>query len=299
MHIIDNYSVIYYVSRIFGAAQFELKTINNVKIVRKSKFLTNYTKLLYLYYVLFVSSNSLFNSRELYILKNVLSKIFYILELCVHTAYIFVAPILYLKHTNLLCSIQNRLNQLFTNIVSDKNKKLKHLQYFNNFFLLLNVATPFLGYFCNVIELAKNWTTTYSFVNMLIGFIRIPIGLMTNLASVQYIALANIIRAIYSEINKNLSSKTGKLEISFVKSIDDCLKDIFDDINSAFSVHIWFKVSGCFLTSVNGIVLLITERDNVLTLDFIVLVIYFVCYMIIIIKTVSLLAAEVRKSFFS
>lgn len=298
MHITDSYSLLHYTCRLIGIAPYETKTINNQKIVCKNKLYMKCTKIIYLYYLLFVCYNMQFVIQDIKRLTNIFSAIFYVVEICIGHINFLSAPIIFLYYLNLLCEIQNRLNKLFVILISEKNVKMKNLSKVNTFLCSLNVIFLILIFFCNVIDVGKHFSINSFFQNVLLGIIHVPVELIKYLPSLNYFALANVLKEIYSEINQIIKFKRKDLEISIIRNIDDFLKDTFQDINSVFSISILLGTLNAFLTSVGGTVLLITERGNILTLDFTVWVFYYMFYLITIIQITSLLAAEVSKNFY-
>lgn len=293
MHVAESYSTLHYTSRLLGIAPFKIKKKNNKKIVCQSKFYANYTKIIYLIYIAFTCYRIKFATHDLYRLRNAWSIIFFILEFFVANILVLSTPIIFLKYSERLCNIQNLLNELFIFLTRERSKKLKESNKINKLFIFINILVAISLFLCKIFDFKNTWTFHYYLENILNATIEIPVWLMIRLPLFYYFALVNIIRYNYSSINKDIKFKLKEVEIKNIRNIEIILKDIFDDITSVFSFHVLVTILQAFLSCVCGIVLLITERENVVTLDFIVLIIHFIFCLTVSIKITSLVSSEV------
>lgn len=295
MHIINSYVMIYRFSQFLGVAPYSVKIIKGQKILCESKFYNICAKIIYLYYVLFGVYNLQFVLRDLFLLKNLWSIIFYSLE--IFTAYInfLSTPIIFLKYSKHICIIQNRLNELFTSLISEKNEKIKGLKNTNYLLFGFNIIFIVIIFFSNWIDFTKRDLEKSFLKNLFDASIHVPVILMMKLPSLHYVALANVIRLIYFDLNKYIRSGLGWLEIRNVRNIENILKDIFEDVNFVFSFTIFIGIFQTFAGCVSMTVLLITERSTIFTLDFLAWIISYVYYFVIITCSTSLVAEEVRK----
>lgn len=293
MHVTDSYLLLYYILRTIGAAPYKIKIVKNVKVVCESKFYLKYSKIIYFVITLVTMYDIPFNISDLSRLKNKISIIFNIIDLFIGRICIYAPSIIILHNSKLLCNIQNNLNELFAGIVSEKNEKLKNLRNINNFFLMCDMTVLILVFFCNFMDKNKNFPKESFFHNFCFVAFHSITHLVKFIPAIQYFALVNIIRCIYSNISNTIHLRPAEVSIKNIRIIDDTLKDIFYDINSVFSNIILLVIVRAFMLFVNGTVLLITQAGNILTLDFIVWIIYLIFYLGAIIKITLLTSAEV------
>lgn len=299
MNVFESYLTIYRVSRIFGVAPYQIKTVKGRKIFRESKFLIIYSKILFIFYLLFSVYRGNIVKDDILRLKSLLARSFSFFGSFVGMIHFSICPLIFSKYSILLCKVQNRLNLLFIEIVDEKSEEIKKLRNINHFwecaFLLLISA----GCFCNSIDYRPEWTVADFIKNKVTPIAYIPILYMRFSLALQFFAFLNILRLIYLSLNNKLLKINSKnLKTSILKSFrntENKLKDILDDVNVVFSFMLFGFIVMSFIVIVTGVVLLITERETMMTVDFIAWISLSCFTVIAVISYVSLLSKEVKK----
>lgn len=296
MDIFDVIRPVVKVSQFFGLASYELKIVNNVKMLKVSKRQLCYCYKAFTAYILMQSLGTWFTLYLLRIFGRDLPNKFVIwVHLAVINLNIFIGPLMSLLKKKRLCVKLNEMSLIFLQLDSANKlnwKKKKHLD---------KIRTGFIVSFTALLTIvsieSERRLTGGNWVNSSMRyFFFMPCMMMTSWMFHQMVDYFNIVRLLYISMNRNIEELKGNCrpkKIEELMRIEQKLKDCLEAFIDTYMLTVLLSVCQTFISTLRSSIFLFVNHENSVSVSFSLWILYYSYQMLSMLWTATSIDRQV------